>query len=198
MSHTVEDGFQDHERPGIAKLYWEAFGAKLGIVMGPERRAIDYLVQNMSPKFAVAARNRVGTIIGVAGFKTAQGAFVGGDLRSLASTYGWLSTIWRAPILAMVDRELKKDVLLMDGICVSSAARGCGVGTMLLNAIKQKAQTFNCGAVRLDVIASNTRARKLYEREGFKPVRKHETGLLSGVLGFESMTEMIWRRAGSN
>lgn len=69
--------------------------------------------------------------------------------------------------MALLERDLAEDTLLMDGICVDSSARGLGIGTALLEAIKAEAKTRNLAQVRLDVIDINPRARALYEREGF-------------------------------
>ena len=71
----------------------------------------------------------------------------------------------------------------MDGIVVADSHRGQGIGTALLQRIVDygKAQQFN--RVRLDVIDTNTSARKLYQRFGFK-VTKEESYPYLSILGF--------------
>ncbi|WP_370402343.1 GNAT family N-acetyltransferase [Sulfitobacter sp. JB4-11] len=191
MHHDISLGFSDAERPRVAALYWEAFAAKLRIVMGPPERAIAFLTKNMHPDFALVARDPAGRIAGLAGFKTSKGALTEGSLRSLAAHYGLLSVLWRAPLLALVERELAPDVLLMDGICVDQAARGTGLGTALLDAVKDTARTQGLTAVRLDVIDTNPRARALYERQGFVPVGTQTMGPLTYIFGFASSTTML-------
>jgi ribosomal protein S18 acetylase RimI-like enzyme len=78
----------------------------------------------------------------------------------------------------------------MDGIFVSASARGQGVGTMLLDAVRVKAIDFGLARIRLDVIDSNPRARALYERQGFVALETSETGLFRHVFGFRSSTRM--------
>lgn len=192
MKFEISHGFSADERSTVAALYWEAFAAKLGRVMGPEPKALQFLEAQLDPDFALVARNDAGTVIGVAGFKTSQGALIGGELSDLARTYGWLSTLWRAPILALVERDLADDILLMDGICVSSDARGLGLGTGLLRGIIEQARALNLGAVRLDVIDTNPRAKALYLRFGFKPVGEEHLGPLKWVFGFSSATKMLF------
>ena len=46
-------------------------------------------------------------------------------------------------------------------------------------------------AVRLDVVDSNPRARRLYEREGFVPVRTVRTPYLQRAMGFAASTTMV-------
>lgn len=192
MDFTITKGFTPHERQQIAALYWEAFGAKLHYVLGPRPKALRFITDQLSSDFALVARGTESGILGVAGFKTAEGALIGGELSDLARVYGWLSTLWRGPLLGMVERDVAADVLLMDGICVSAEARGLGLGTALLRAIKDEATAQGLSSVRLDVIDTNPRARALYEREGFKEIGQENLGPLSHVFGFKSSIKMLF------
>lgn len=191
MTHTISKGFTTAERGAIAVLYWEAFAAKLRIPMGPKDRALAFIAEHLHPAYAFVARDPEGIVRGVAGFKTSKGALIGGDVRGLARHYGWLSTMWRAPLLSLVERDLAADVLLMDGICVGSSARGLGLGTALLNAVKKEGRALGLKFVRLDVINSNPRARALYERQGFRPGETETLGPLKYIFGFDSSTKML-------
>ncbi|MDF3412879.1 GNAT family N-acetyltransferase [Sulfitobacter sp. M57] len=191
MKFTITKGFSDPERREIAALYWDAFAQKLHYVLGPQTKAVSFIAAHLNPQFALVARGPENTILGVAGFKTRQGALIDGSLRDIAKTYGWLAACWRAPLLAMVERELAEGVLLMDGICVAAQARGMGLGTALLNAIKQEAASQGLTSVRLDVISTNPRAHALYQREGFKDIGQEALGPFKYVFGFESSTKML-------
>lgn len=190
MAYTITTGFHVSERDQVAELYWEAFAAKLRYVLGPADKGLAFISAHLNPDFALIARAEDRTILGIAGFKTAQGALIDAGLRDLAKSYGWLSTCWRGPLLALVERDLEEGVLLMDGICVAQHARSMGLGTALLRAIKAEAKAQGLGAVRLDVIDTNPRARALYEREGFTPIGQETLGPLSIVFGFRSSTKM--------
>ena len=63
--------------------------------------------------------------------------------------------------------------------------------TALLGAVKQKARALGATNVRLDVIDINTRARALYERQGFVARETSDAGLFAHVFGFRSSTRMI-------
>ncbi len=192
MKFTISKGFEEDERDRIAALYWEAFAAKLHYVLGPRHKALTFLSEQLNPDCALTARGADGTVLGVAGFKTAQGALIGGEMRDLARIYGWLSACWRGPLLGLVERDLENGILLMDGICVGADARGLGLGTALLRAIKDEAQQQGLNAVRLDVISTNPRARALYEREGFIAIGHENLGLFRFIFGFRSATKMLW------
>ena len=58
----------------------------------------------------------------------------------------------------------------IDNIAVFSNFRGLGVATTLLNHLISVSEEENCDLVTLEVRESNTIARKLYEKLGFKNV----------------------------
>ncbi|MGB7241176.1 MAG: GNAT family N-acetyltransferase [Sulfitobacter sp.] len=195
MEFTISKGFDDTERPVLADLFWGAFGSKLGSVLGPSDRAKAFLAQVLDPSFAIVARNPKGQVLGVSGFKTANGAFVGGGLREFASVYGWLGTLWRVPALSLLERDVEEGALLMDGICVAETGRGQGIGTALLNAIKAEARVRNLAHIRLDVIDSNPRAEALYLREGFIAKEEQSMGPLRHIFGFDRSKRMEFQVA---
>ena len=189
---NLSNGFSDAERRTVGRLYWQAFSAKLGHLLGPDARALAFFAQIMDPKFAITAHDSAGAVIGIAGFKTPQGMLTGGGMRDIARHYGWVNALWKGPLLALLERDLEPDTLLMDGICVDVRARGLGVGTALLNAIKQEARDRNLKQVRLDVIDTNPRARALYTREGFVAGKPQNIGPLRLLFGFSTSTPMTW------
>ncbi|MEO1773682.1 MAG: GNAT family N-acetyltransferase [Pseudomonadota bacterium] len=190
--HEILRGLGPVPRRDAAVLYWQAFPRKLGAILGPEDWALDFLTEVLDPAHCLSAIcRRHGQLLGVAGFKTVQGAFVGGGYEALRRVYGPFGALWRAALLALLDRPLAPGVLLMDGIAVASAARGKGIGTDLLVAIESEAADRGLRAVRLDVIDRNPRARALYERCGYVPTATQSVGIMGRVLGFSSSTTMV-------
>jgi len=190
-SISLADGFSDRERPEIARMYWAAFGAKLGFALNPPTRAIEMLADVINPRSAIVARGPDDELLGVAGYKTPSAAFLPLDYAALKRHFGTLGAVWRGTVLSFLDRRPEAGALLMDGIFVAERARGQGVGALLLAAIKTKAREQGCAQVRLDVIDTNPRARKLYEREGFQAVAERDLGLLRFLFGFRRMTTML-------
>ena len=191
MTITIQHGLPAHHRADAARLYWQAFGGKLGRVLGPERLALALLDRVMRGDHAIIALSGEGALLGLVGFKSPDGAFAGGGFADLRSIYGTLGAIWRAGLLWLLERDLDNDRFLMDGICVAITARGQGVGTALLDAICAEGRKRGYPSVRLDVIDANQRARALYEREGFTPIRTSQIGLLRLVFGFSAATTMV-------
>ncbi len=193
---TLAQPLPESARAPAAALYWQAFSGKLGRALGPEDRALAFLSRVINPAHAIAAMGPEGALLGVAGFKDAKGAFVGGTFGDLAAIYGIFGAIWRAALLSLLERAPEAGVLGMDGICVDGAARGRGVGTLLLQAILAEAGRGGYHTVRLDVIDSNPRARALYERMGFEAVAEERLGPLAPLFGFRSATRMHHALAG--
>jgi ribosomal protein S18 acetylase RimI-like enzyme len=191
VSITIRNGLPAHLRDDAVRLYWQAFGGKLGRVLGPDRLAFRLLEKVMRGDHAIVALSEDGALLGLVGFKSTDGAFAGGGLADLRSVYGPIGSLWRAALLWLLERDLDNDRFLMDGICVADTARGRGVGTALLDAICVEGRRRGYPSVRLDVIDANPRARALYERQGFVPTRTSRIGLLRLVFGFSAATTMV-------
>ena len=191
VAFTVHSGYSIRHRCEAAALYWAAFSGKLGRILRPERKAMALLVRVLDPSYAFSAIDADGNLLGVAGFKTRQGAFLSVGLRDLAKSYGWFGALWRGVLLDMLERPDQPRLLLMDGIFVRESARGLGVGSALLDRIVDEARDRRLDGVRLDVIDANPRARALYERKGFEPAGTEQMGPFRYLLGFRSATTMI-------
>lgn len=187
----IEAGFPEAQRDRVARLYWQAFSGKLGLVLGPEARALDFLTPALRPSHAFCALDDDGRVIGVAGFSSDDDTFVAGDAEGLRRVYGRFGMAWRGVLLEVLERPRDPGLLVMDGIFVSEAARGRGVGSALLETICTEARRRGKRGVRLDVIDTNPRARALYERQGFAPGETQPTGLFRPVFGFREATAMI-------
>lgn len=184
-------GFPEAEREAVARAFWEAFEGKLGRVLGPEAKALAFLRAALRSDFAFTVLDADGHVLGAAGFKTEEGGLVSAGYSDLAAVYGRVGAMWRGPLLDLMERSLAPGQMLMDGIFVSSRARGTGLGTRLIEAIVEEAAERGLRAVRLDVIDTNPRARALYERMGFEAVAEERLGPLRFIFGFRRSTTML-------
>ena len=191
MGVTVFRGLHPQLRPQAARLYWEAFGGKLGRVLGPDDRALVFFGRVIRGDLCFAAVDETGALIGIAGYKTPAGSFAGGSWADLTQVYGRWGARWRGWLLWTLSREVDNDRFLVDGICVAKGHRGKGVGSLLLAALYDEAAERGYNSIRLDVIQDNFRARALYERQGFRAVRTEELGMLRFLFGFASSTTMV-------
>ena len=191
MTVTLQIGLPPHLRAEAVQLYWQAFGGKLGRVMGPERLALRFLTRVLRGDHAIVALDAKGGLLGMAGFKTPAGSFAGGEVADVLAIYGKLGAAWRLPLLWMLGHEVDNDRFLLDGICVVRGARGHGIGSALMQAIEAEAVARGYEQVRLDVIDSNWRAKALYLRLGYTVEKTDDIGLLRFAFGFRSATTMV-------
>ena len=134
-----------------------------------------------------------GHLMGLAGFRTAEGSFAGGTADDLRAVYGRAGAPWRGVLLRLLGREVDNARFLMDGICVAPEARGRGIGSRLVEAVCAEASARGYAEVRLDVIDTNWRAKALYERLGFAVAGEERIGPLRHIFGFHSATTMVRR-----
>lgn len=190
MSLRVEIGLPEALRRDAAHLYWQAFGGKLGAVLGPDASALRFLERVIRLDQVIVARDG-DQLLGLAGFKTPQGSFAGGSPADMRAVYGRVGGIWRTALIGFLARDIDNERFLLDGICVVPERRGEGIGAALMAEIAAEAARRGYSAVRLDVVDGNFRARALYERLGFRAVKQQRLGPLRHIFGFAVATTMV-------
>lgn len=192
-SIVISRGIPPADQARAAALYWEAFGGKLGAVLGPAPLALAFIARVLRADHALCAHDGAGRLLGVAGFRTATGALVDGGFRDLRQIYGSWGAVRRVVMMQALIRDTDNTRFLLDGLFVAPESRGMGVGTALLQAMTQEAWRRGYHEIRLDVVDTNARAQALYLRCGFIAARHHRMGLWRHVFGFRSATTMIRR-----
>ena len=186
---SIAAGFAEAEREPLSRLYWEAFGDKLGRVLGPGPKALTFVARSLSPAHALVARSG-GEPVGLAGFRDYEGALVDISLGPMLGVYGVAGALGRSALLGLRHRDTDNRRFLVDGLAVAEAHRGRGIGSRLIEALAGIAQTRGHPAIRLDVADGNDGARRLYERRGFRAVQRLESGPLDRLAGGAPLTVM--------
>lgn len=175
----------------VQALYWQAFRRKLNRLFGPDRRGLALLARVASRDHALVATTAAGEVIGMAGFRDANGGFAAFDPAALQAVYGRRGAAVRAWLFERIADEESGDRLIVDGLAVAPGWRGRGIGTALIHALKDEARHNGQQAVRLDVASNNPRARALYARLGFRVLRHDRHWLLWPMFGITAMTVML-------
>lgn len=183
-------GLPEDQRAAAAALYWQAFGAKLGRVLGPDARATAYLHRVIRADHALAVMD-AGQLVGLAGFKSPEGGFADGGWADLRAVYGLAGGAWRLALIRAMTQEVDNDRFLVDGICVAPEARGRGIGRALVAGLLAEGRRRGYHAIRLEVVETNAPARALYQEQGFAALRRQETGLLRHVFGYRAAITMV-------
>ncbi|MFK7992592.1 MAG: N-acetyltransferase family protein [Granulosicoccus sp.] len=188
---TLSVGISQEYRQRAAHLYDMAFGEKLALAIPNPDERLKLLSKAMQLDYAVGAFDST-KLIGIAGFSTARGSLTGGiDYRGLLSELGWMKGNRAAVVLSLYERKARYEELLMDGIVVDPEYRGRGVGGQLFSKLVTYAESENYLTIRLDVIDTNSGARRLYERLGFCEEKTETFEFLRSILGFGASTTMI-------
>ncbi|MEB4613659.1 GNAT family N-acetyltransferase [Leucobacter sp. M11] len=188
----ITRGIPAGQEHAVAVLYWEAFGAKLAPALSSRERGVAYLRAHLVPERILCATEH-GRVLGVLGFDEGGLGAVHPTYRGLVRAFSPFSAPWRALMLAVLARSARPEEFQLDGISVSAAARGRGIGSRLLDEAKREARERGKVAVRLSVIDTNPRARALYERSGFVPAGTVTMGPLAPVFGFRTASDMVYR-----
>jgi GNAT superfamily N-acetyltransferase len=161
-------GFPENQRNAAAALYEHAFGSLIMLAIPNRGKRRSLLSECFCPDFAFAALlNR--ELVGLAGFHTPHGMLTGGMTEKfLLSRLGIPCGTWASVVLRMYARYPRQGELVMDGIAVREDLRGHGIGGKLLDLVEVHARQHGFRRIRLDVIDTNTAARRLYERRGFQ------------------------------
>ncbi|WP_404343620.1 GNAT family N-acetyltransferase [Pseudoalteromonas mariniglutinosa] len=192
MDILIQRGWDMTQAKSVAVLYEEAFGEKFACAIPLKDERIALLADCFQPEFSfVAVEND--RIVGLAGFQTPQGALTDAiGFKQLVNQLGWLRAVWACLIFALFSRKPKQGELVMDGIAVDRHFRSLGIGSQLLDQLMVFAAESGFVTIRLDVIDSNPRARKLYERKGFAAKKTEYFPYLKWLIGFSAATTMIF------
>lgn len=186
----IKKGWHNQNRTRIAELYDEAFGQKISLAVPSSSVRSSLLAECFESEYSFVALYE-NQIVGIAGFQTNKGSFTDGiSYRDLVRKLGLWAGNWAAFIFYFYEREPAPGELILDGIAVHPDFRGKGIGTELLASVVSHARENNYNKVKLDVIDTNTKARKLYERQGFKHAKTEHFPYLRWLLGFGGSTTL--------
>lgn len=195
--HITQD-IDERFRKDAVRLYDEAFAQKFSIAVPDQADRFRLFEKSFDLSFALGAIED-DQLVALAGYKTIEGALTSGvTFDVLRESLGIVKALRAAAIFTLYDRPLASGVFLMDGLCVDSSQRGKGVGTLLLDHIKALAHQRGYQSVRLDVIETNPKAKKLYQKQGFVVTTTQTYGFLKPILGFGGHDTMIYVGETSN
>jgi ribosomal protein S18 acetylase RimI-like enzyme len=191
----IRRGLPAYLRAEAAALFDEAFGDKLSTALPSSELRGAALERTLRSDHIVAALHD-GELLGMVGLSAAHGRYQGGVIATsevfseLRALLGLLGATRAVVGLAMGQHRPEKDELYVDGIAVSSAARGQGIGSRLLGEVTTIAREDGFRWVRLDVVDTNPRAQQLYDRLGYKVTKVQTFRYMRRFIGFGGMVSM--------
>jgi len=183
------DYLPDDLADDAAALYLSALADKLVPVYGVGPRARRALMRGFNRHMCITAVEN-DRLVGILGIQTAAAGFMNVTINTLRPFYGTLGSLWRMALLAFLNHSPMADEAYIDGVAVSPAYRGRGVGAGLIAAMEAWATRQGLSIIRLEVVDANPRAEKLYRRIGFEAVREQTVWPVGTLFGFRSSTVM--------
>lgn len=193
MSIEIKFGVPNNQRETVAKLFYEAFGDKFNLMFGGKTKTVAFVSACLdNTKTIVALQD--GLVVGFSGLQYSGKSFIEGDMRQVVKVFG-LGAFKVALIGSMFifKRVGGGNELLLESLAVSSTERNKGIGKKLLQFTIDYARSKKFSKLKLDVIETNPKAKRLYERIGFVESEIHKVPYpFNVIMGFGSMSEMVY------
>ena len=141
----------DAHLDAAAGLFLSALTDKLRPVFGTGRRALRALKHGFDPKMGLAAVNR-GSLVGMLGVRTQSAGFIEVKLSTLKPFYGTVGSIWRLALLDFLQHVPVAGEAYIDGVAVSPAHRGRGIGSQMITALEAWAVERDLSFLSLEVL----------------------------------------------
>lgn len=188
ITHSIHE----KHRISAGKIYYEAFRSKLQPLVGKPVETRQTLAAGFNLDMAIGALAD-GELLGLAGLHSADGIFSRVKMSDCWEKLGPMRGLYAWTVLNLFGAGAKfpPGDLRIAAIAVDEKARGKGLGSRLLETVFDKARRQGFKAVRLEVVDTNPRAKKLYENLGFGVVETHTYPITSGWLGFSKDYVMV-------
>ena len=129
-------------------------------------------------------------LLGICGLHFDGRHFVALRPGSMLRAFGLLDGLRRILVGGLLDRQPRPGELVIDGIAVLPAARGRGIGALLLGELERFARARDLRALSLDVAADNSGAVDLYRRCGFVERGSSSSWLVRRAFGILEVRSM--------
>ena len=161
----VERKFVEDDRKALENLAWEAFGKKLGWIFSRRENEGRVLLRySLQPQATLIARDEsTREILGYCSYKTSRT-----PENKIVEEIVNRHNNWREFLLLFLEHSVTDRELYIQNLVVRPDTRGKGVGSLLLRESFSIARELDCDRVSLHVILENDKAKRLYNREGFR------------------------------
>jgi ribosomal protein S18 acetylase RimI-like enzyme len=191
----VSRGITPETTDAVAGLLLAAFPLKVRHELAPStpEQGCRLIAASIEPSLGWVAFGSGGSALGVIGVDTREARFQRHRYRVLAREFGYAAAIprWLMATVEHVFTRPQRRQWRVAVLAVSEEAQGLGVGTRLLDAVIDSAREADMRTVGLEVVDSNDRALRLYERMGFRRAFTLPTGWVTSRAGYRAVRFMV-------
>ena len=174
-----------------AKICTEAFYDKTKGLLGSPEQMQSLIAKSFNPDLAIVALIN-DRLIGVAGMAFKKRHFITPSRSIFIEQFGIFSGLIKHLIYRTFSiRPYEPEQLLLEAIAIEPNMRGLGIGTLLITELENYAQQNLLNSIRLEVINTNSKAKKLYERIGFKTTKVEHNFFLEKIVGISGISTMV-------
>jgi ribosomal protein S18 acetylase RimI-like enzyme len=129
-----------------------------------------------------------GIVLGAALLGTSKTSYINFNRQARKSMGFWNGFIMQLGYGLL--KPKRNDGLKLEMLAVCPEARGKGIGKIMLDYLVDLAQEEGFKRITLEVIDSNEKAKKLYEKKGYKAVKYINTAIFTRNIGFRGSFKM--------
>ncbi len=124
----------------------------------------------------------------VVGYSMKKKRFFKIELSSICKQYGSMRGFYYWSIIQLLHKKpTKRNTIFIEALAVSPNFRGEGLGRKLIYEVSKLAEQQKIKKIRLEVVNSNERALRMYQRCGFRVKSTQKIHLLTKFLGFSKV-----------
>ena len=184
-------GVPNDQKARVARVLYEAFENKFKNIFGSEEQSTHIIAKHLRSDRTVVAVHE-GAVVGVGGLRFERKGFLDISLLQVLGELGF--GVFRVMFLGWIFYgKVEEKELLLETLAVERNMRGRGIGSHLINFIIDFARSRGYERVKLSVIDTNEKARRLFERTGFIEAKDHKIIFpWSKIFGFNRAIEMVY------
>ena len=168
------------------KIYYDAFCKKINPLVGNKEKAIPFIKKttDFNACFYAVMQDKV---LGLAGIQDKDNNFTRSiRFNKLLKEFNLFRALLIKYIYGFKTSKVDNGVIRIDSIAVAIKTRGMGIGTALNNEVFRYALDKGLDSVKLEVVNTNPKAKKLYDKLGFKVIKEVKYGFITKRAGFTS------------
>ena len=193
MSIQIQPGITKNQRLAIAKIFYQSFKEKLTIIFGEPKKA-SKLIARLIHEDRILVAIKEGKPVGFVGLHYQGKNFLKFNLTKITKIYGLATIRVLIYFLITILDELQPNQLHLEVLAVAEEQRSKGIGTKLLKSTIDFAKLKKIPQIKLEVINTNPKAKKLYKKIGFKKTKDRKIPYPFHILtGFSTITEMQYK-----
>lgn len=192
MVIEIRFGVPEKQRVDVANIFYDSFEHKFRICFGAKNKFLAFASRCLrDDRTLVAFKDDVP--VGVTGLVFSGKSFLDASLYHTVRVYGLEAVRIGVFALPFILSTAPKTDVFIDVLAVSADERGKGIGSKLIHSAIDYARSNGFYRITLTVTETNHKAKRLYERIGFKATRDRSIPYpFSSIMGFGSVTEMAY------